>query len=65
MGEELTPTVRRIVDKLLHSPTVQVKRLAAGPDGASYARALRELFELVDDRSTSSRSEPIPALAAG
>jgi glutamyl-tRNA reductase len=25
---------------------VQVKRLAGGPDGAGYARALRELFEL-------------------
>jgi glutamyl-tRNA reductase len=44
--EEFTRTVRRVVDKLLHTPTVQVKRLAEGPDGASYARALRELFEL-------------------
>jgi len=38
--------VRRVVDKLLHTPTVQVKRLAEGPDGSSYAHALRELFEL-------------------
>ncbi|HVL83683.1 MAG TPA: glutamyl-tRNA reductase [Pseudonocardia sp.] len=44
--EELARTVRRVVDKLLHTPTVQVKRLAGGPDGASYAEALRELFEL-------------------
>lgn len=43
---ELTRTVRRVVDKLLHTPTVQVKRLAEGPDGTSYAEALRELFEL-------------------
>jgi glutamyl-tRNA reductase len=35
-----------VVDKLLHTPTVQVKRLAEGPDGSSYAHALRELFEL-------------------
>jgi glutamyl-tRNA reductase len=63
--EEFARTVRRIVDKLLHTPTVQVKRLAAGPDGASYARALRELFELVDDHLTASRGEPIPALAVG
>jgi glutamyl-tRNA reductase len=44
--DEFTRTVRRVVDKLLHTPTVQVKRLAEGPDGGSYAQALRELFEL-------------------
>ena len=44
--EEFARSVRRVVDKLLHTPTVQVKRLAGGPDGVSYARALRELFEL-------------------
>lgn len=44
--DELTRTVRRVVDKLLHTPTVQVKRLAEGPDGDSYAAALRKLFEL-------------------
>jgi glutamyl-tRNA reductase len=43
---EFTRTVRRVVDKLLHTPTVAVKRLAEGPDGSSYAAALRELFEL-------------------
>ncbi|MDN5858258.1 MAG: glutamyl-tRNA reductase [Pseudonocardia sp.] len=43
---ELTRSVHRVVDKLLHTPTVQVKRLAEGPDGASYAAALRTLFEL-------------------
>jgi glutamyl-tRNA reductase len=44
--EEFTRSVRRVVDKLLHTPTVQVKRLAEGPDGDSYAAALRALFEL-------------------
>ncbi len=43
---EFTRSVRRVVDKLLHTPTVQVKRLAVGPDGDSYAAALRALFEL-------------------
>ena len=46
MREEFVRSVRRVVDKLLHTPTVQVKRLAEGPDGSSYAHALRELFEL-------------------
>jgi glutamyl-tRNA reductase len=43
---EVAQTVRRVVDKLLHTPTVQVKRLAQSPGGDSYAEALRELFEL-------------------
>jgi glutamyl-tRNA reductase len=43
---ELANTVRRVVDKLLHTPTVRVKQLASNPGGASYAEALRELFEL-------------------
>lgn len=44
--EELAKTVRRVVDKLLHTPTVRVKELASGPAGAGYADALRELFAL-------------------
>jgi glutamyl-tRNA reductase len=43
---ELTRTVRRVVDKLLHTPTVRVKELASGPAGTGYAEALRELFQL-------------------
>lgn len=43
---EIAQTVRRVVDKLLHTPTVQVKRLAQAPGGDTYAEALRELFEL-------------------
>ncbi|WP_327067489.1 glutamyl-tRNA reductase [Kitasatospora sp. NBC_01250] len=43
---EMAQTVRRVVDKLLHAPTVRVKQLAAEPGGASYADALRELFDL-------------------
>ncbi len=44
--DEFGATVRRVVDKLLHAPTVQIKRLAEGPDGSTYAEALRALFEL-------------------
>ncbi|MFJ1994601.1 glutamyl-tRNA reductase [Streptomyces asiaticus] len=43
---EITQTVRRVVDKLLHAPTVRVKQLASTPGGAGYADALRELFDL-------------------
>ncbi|MGI5125923.1 glutamyl-tRNA reductase [Pseudonocardia sp. CA-107938] len=46
LRQEFARSVHRVVDKLLHTPTVQVKRLAEGPDGDSYAAALRTLFEL-------------------
>ncbi|GAA2655945.1 glutamyl-tRNA reductase [Nonomuraea recticatena] len=44
--DEVEQTVRRVVDKLLHEPTVRVKRLATSPAGDHYAEALRELFDL-------------------
>jgi glutamyl-tRNA reductase len=43
---EIARTVRRVVDKLLHEPTVRVKELAADPGGTDYADALRALFGL-------------------
>ncbi|GAB3439550.1 glutamyl-tRNA reductase [Streptomonospora sediminis] len=43
---EVTHAMRRVVDKLLHQPTVRVKELAARPNGDSYEAALRELFDL-------------------
>lgn len=47
---EVQSTVHRVVDKLLHTPTVRVKELAGRSDGGSYAAALRELFDLdLDD----------------
>lgn len=44
--DEVGRAVRRVVDKLLHAPTVRIKQLAAAPGGDTYAQALRELFEL-------------------
>ena len=44
--DEIARTVRRVVDKLLHAPTVRVKELASSPDGEEYAAALRVLFDL-------------------
>jgi len=43
---EVGDAVRRAVEKVLHAPTVKVKELASTPEGDSYARALRELFDL-------------------
>jgi glutamyl-tRNA reductase len=44
--DEIARTMRRVTDKLLHSPTVRVKELAGSPDGDQYAAALRVLFDL-------------------
>jgi glutamyl-tRNA reductase len=54
---EITQTVRRVVDKLLHAPTVRVKQLAGEPGGAGYADALRELFDL-DPQAVVAVSHP-------
>ncbi|HYN28873.1 MAG TPA: glutamyl-tRNA reductase [Dermatophilaceae bacterium] len=54
---ELQRTVHRVVEKLLHTPTVRVKELAARDEGGSYARALSELFDL-DPRDVSVVSVP-------
>jgi glutamyl-tRNA reductase len=44
--DEIAHAVRRVVDKLLHAPTVRVKELAGSPGGEEYAAALRVLFDL-------------------
>jgi glutamyl-tRNA reductase len=54
---EVASTVRRVVDKLLHAPTVRVKELAESPGGDRYAEALHELFEL-DPRKAQAVSSP-------
>ena len=39
----------RIVDKLLHVPTVRLKEAAAGADGPQYADTVRHLFGLGEE----------------
>jgi glutamyl-tRNA reductase len=46
---EIAQAMRRVVDKLLHAPTVRVKELAGSPGGDSYEAALRVLFDLDPD----------------
>ena len=59
--DEMARTVRRVVDKLLHAPTVRVKELASAPGGEDYADALRVLFDL-DPRAVEAvtRAEADP-----
>jgi len=62
--DELAQTVRRVVDKLLHTPTVRVKQLAEAPGGDTYAEALRELFELDPQAPAAVAAARAPAPAA-
>lgn len=55
--DEFDRTVRRVVDKLLHAPTVRVKQLAADAEGTDYADALRELFGL-DPQTPAAVARP-------
>lgn len=43
---EVARSVHRVVQTLLHAPTVRVRQLAERPGGDAYADALRELFDL-------------------
>lgn len=62
--KEVESTVRRVVDKLLHAPTVRVKELAASPDGDRYAEALHELFGL-DRAAPGALSAPTAPTVTG
>lgn len=62
--DEVARTVRRVVDKLLHAPTVRVKQLASAPGGDSYAEALRELFELDQQAVDAVAGPELPLFAS-
>ena len=62
--DEIAQAVRRVVDKLLHAPTVRVKELAGSPGGEEYAAALRVLFDL-DPRAVEAVTRAAPEPTAG
>lgn len=65
LGEDISPReqeivnrlARRIVNKLLHEPTVRLKEQAANGNGYTYAHAIRELFDLEVEPSSSPNSD--------
>jgi len=57
--DEIAQSVRRVVDKILHAPTVRVKELAGSPGGEEYAAALRVLFDL-DPRAVEAVTRAAP-----
>ncbi len=58
---EVRRTVQRVVDKLLHTPTVRVKELQTGDakEPGDYATALRELFDLDPHEVSVAQSPPL------
>ncbi|HEU4330830.1 MAG TPA: glutamyl-tRNA reductase [Lapillicoccus sp.] len=54
---EFQHAVHRVVEKLLHTPTVRVKELTSDGHGEDYAAALRELFDL-DPHTVAAVSTP-------
>ena len=47
---ELDSITTRILNKLLHLPTVRMKEAAVTAEGVAYAEAVRHLFGLEDER---------------
>ena len=56
---EIAATVRRVVDKVLHAPTVRVQELAETAGPQSYPEALRTLFDL-DPAAPAAIASPDP-----
>lgn len=53
---DVAHAVHRVVQQLLHLPSVRVRELASEPGGARYADALRELFGLDLDRASAAET---------
>lgn len=60
---DIARTVHRVVQRLLHQPTVRVRQLAAEPGGDQYAALLRDLFDLDVPRTTQAGAVPDLGLA--
>ena len=61
---EVETTLRRVVSKLLHQPTIHMKELAATSGSLSYDTALQQLFGLDQTpRSVRTPAEALPTTA--
>lgn len=59
--DEVSTAVHRIVEKLLHQPTVRVKQLAAVEGSVSYDTALQALFGLMEEPSVRVQVAELPS----
>ncbi|AEV88741.1 glutamyl-tRNA reductase [Actinoplanes sp. SE50] len=57
---DVSRTLHRVVQQILHQPTVRVRQLAAEPGGDQYAALLRELFDL--DVPLATHADAVPEI---
>ncbi|GIF11008.1 glutamyl-tRNA reductase [Actinoplanes teichomyceticus] len=57
---DVSRTLHRVVQQILHSPTVRVRQLAAEPGGDQYAALLRQLFDL--DVPLATHADAVPEI---
>jgi glutamyl-tRNA reductase len=62
---EVAHTVHRLVQRLLHQPTVRVRQLASQPEGETYAALLAELFDLQVPQPARADQVPRPEREPG
>lgn len=62
---EVEWAVHRVVDKLLHRPSVRVRELSAEPGAQDYAEALRQLFALDPSAVTAVTGDSAPTWDEG
>lgn len=62
---EVQRTVHRIVEKLLHKPTVRIKELTSEGHAGDYAAALRELFDLDPYDVAAVSVPPVSSIVPG
>jgi glutamyl-tRNA reductase len=62
---ELAHAVHRVVQRLLHRPTVRMRELAAGPDGGQYLAVMRELLDLAGSPTGVERAVSVHPLDEG
>ena len=48
---DVAHTLHRVVQRLLHRPTVKIRELASSPDGDQYLALLREIFGELESRT--------------
>lgn len=63
--EAVERSMRRLVEKLLHTPTVQAKKLSAAGQAVSYPDALAALFQLPTGVADAVSTPGLPAAATG
>jgi len=57
--QELVKTMsHRLVNKILHQPTLRLKDEAAQGNAAIYVSAIRDLFSLTPDKASNGKKKP-------